>query len=105
MCAATDEVRKERDKETKHDTTIELAAILHEVSVRGQGERGAQRENNGCNGAALADKAKLLSAVVMHYVCLIVPATGLPARLEPLMVYMTVSTPPLIRDCLQLRYI
>lgn len=43
MCAATDEVRKERDKETKHDTTIELAAILHEVSVRGQGE-GERRE-------------------------------------------------------------
>lgn len=31
VCCA-DEVRKERDKETKHDTTIELAAILHEVS-------------------------------------------------------------------------
>lgn len=27
----TDDVRKERAKETKHDTTIELAALLHEV--------------------------------------------------------------------------
>lgn len=27
----SDEVRKERAKETKHDTTIELAALLHEV--------------------------------------------------------------------------
>lgn len=29
----SDEVRKERKKETKHDTTIELAALLHEVSI------------------------------------------------------------------------
>mgnify|MGYP001807159284 CR=1 FL=1 len=32
FCCLPDEVRKERAKETKHDTTIELAALLHEVS-------------------------------------------------------------------------
>jgi hypothetical protein len=29
-------VRKERAKETKHDTTIELAALLHEVRQQQQ---------------------------------------------------------------------
>lgn len=32
----TEEVRKERAKETKHDTTIELAALLHEVRQQQQ---------------------------------------------------------------------
>lgn len=41
---ARDEVRKERDKETKHDTTIELAAILHEKGKEGVREQYEQTD-------------------------------------------------------------